>query len=699
MESWVTMEEAAELENISYKTFHKRTERGGEKYKTRCEKRPDGGKDIVMVAVSSLSKQARTAWKEREKLKALAEVPETDLTPEAVKQERPWYVDCDLDWYMDAYPGNYYKGVELGNIVRGFLSYGYSDRDRAAYAEEYAREHLGKGARTLYRHTKTYMEACAWANKLQKETGQNWDFVKILCLCRKPKETGRFPSLTDPVKATIKNIWFNKDFAANQGTMQMLYEKLEDVCKANKIDKVPSYQTVCRYITYLMEDEQLQSEWYLASRGMREWKNKVMVKSGRDTTVLSVMEVLMGDAHTFDCWVAYTQPNGKVTAIRPHLVAWIDVRSRDIVGDILTKDPNADTMKASMLKVMYGYPGRVPRYLYVDNGKDFTAKELTGRARNERYDLPDFDSAQKGFYKAIGIETDHRAAPFSPWLKGQIERSFRTHCMRFAKMWRSYTGTLTGSRTDGKVPKDIKAMLSRGELPTMEEFTAEWAKYLEKYRGKVHSALKKAGEEFRTPGEMMEGCTEQYFKPPVPKEYATILMMKDKRAFFRQGVINKFGVEYHTHDLDGLPEGYVDVKWDPNDLTTLYLFDGSKRIGTAYNAEPLPFMVDGEATEDMKKHWAHQQKQRRQAQEQLAELQRPAEEQFEGWVGVTKDLGGIDLMYGPEKKRKAKVVQLPRDRAYRSGFRPGQEKQEQEASEYLKKQYEEARRIMRAGQA
>lgn len=31
-----------------------------------------------------------------------------------------------------------------------------------------------------------------------------------------------------------------------------------------------------------------------------------------------------------------------------------------------------------------------------------------------------------GFYKSIGIKDDHRALPYEPWSKGQIERFFRT---------------------------------------------------------------------------------------------------------------------------------------------------------------------------------------------------------------------------------------------------------------------------------
>ncbi len=44
----------------------------------------------------------------------------------------------------------------------------------------------------------------------------------------------------------------------------------------------------------------MRNAWFL-SRGTREYKNKVMVKGSRDTKGLQVMQIVMGDEHTFDC--------------------------------------------------------------------------------------------------------------------------------------------------------------------------------------------------------------------------------------------------------------------------------------------------------------------------------------------------------------------------------------------------------------
>ena len=149
----VTLGEAAELERVKYNTMVKRVLRKQESFVTKTEKSENGGKDVVLVAVSSLSKQARNAWKEREKLKSFTE-EFPDKKEDEQKPEVPWYVNTDVDWYIENYKERYYKAVELGNVVRKFLQ--YDEGDRTKYAEEFAQKYLGKGQRTLYRYTKAW---------------------------------------------------------------------------------------------------------------------------------------------------------------------------------------------------------------------------------------------------------------------------------------------------------------------------------------------------------------------------------------------------------------------------------------------------------------------------------------------------------------------------------------------------------------
>lgn len=686
-ETYVTLAEASELEGIKYKTMAQRLSRKQEDFKTKAIKSEAGGKDIVMVAVSSLSKQARNAWKEREKLKPFAETDSGTVSSGSDQENKPWYVDADIDWYIENYKDRYYKAVELGNVIREFLQ--YDEGDRTQYAEDFARKHLDKGQRTLYRYTKAYLEASAWSDKLLKETGASFDFFKVLCLCRKPKDSGTFPSIRPEVRQVVKNIWFNKDFAQNQGTREMLYEKLVAVANINSWDKIPSYQTINRYITYLMEDEGLRNAYYLASRGSREYKNKVMVKGSRDTKGLQVMQIVMGDEHTFDCWVSYKQPNGKVIAIKPKLVAWVDMRSRAIMGDVLCRDANSDILKQSLLKMMYSEPGGIPQYIYIDNGKDYTAKTMTGRDRNDRSGM-NFDDESQGFYKSIGIIDDHRALPYEPWSKGQIERFFRTVCNKFTRWFTSYTGTLTGSRTDAKINKGIKKMLERGELLTMEEFYERWHSWLtDVYMKQEHSGLKKMKEVHKNPYDCFMN-EDRYHKAAPPKSYMTMLMLKSESVLVRNVGITKWGYEYRSDELCAYVGKKVDVKYDPEDLAILYIFDKKgRRLCEAYSQELLQIApkVSQKALED---HLKMQRRQLKKDREKLEDARRPFEEMNEQYIGWNETIGGIDLMVSGSKQKQDKVISLPSDRTYQQGFRSNkrEEIEEVEESAYMSRKAE-----------
>ena len=313
---FITLEEAAAFESVSYKTLTQRIYRNPQQYKTKSQAREGGGKDQVLISTSSLSAKARKAWRAAQKVEG-SEVIIDKRAQEAV----PWYVTADLNQYTEANKKRFYEAVELAARVQDFIDYDGSDR--TGYAERYALG-LGISPQSLYRYMKNVLEANAWALKLEKEDGKSRDYFRALALCRKPKETGTFPSLTDEQKAIIENIWFDKRFAANLGTIEMLYERFELEAERREWEEYPSIKTVARYIKFLMGQRGAESARFLAANGTREWKNKRMMKGKRDATSLQVMEYVVGDEHTFDFWVQWTAPNGKIKAVRPKLVAWLD---------------------------------------------------------------------------------------------------------------------------------------------------------------------------------------------------------------------------------------------------------------------------------------------------------------------------------------------------------------------------------------
>ena len=420
---FVGLEEAAVFEGVVYDTMKKRVQRSPQQYKTKTQPREGGGKDQVLISVASLSPKGRKAWKAAQK------VDGRDVIIDKRTEAAPWYVEADLNYYIENNKRAYYEAVELAARVQDFID--YTGPDRTAYAERYALG-LGVSLPTLYRYVDNVLKASAWALKLEREDGQSRDYFRALSLCRKPREKATFPSLTDEQRAVIENIWFDRRFAANLGTVEMLYEKFEEIAEGRSWPEYPSIKTVGRYVRHLMDSRGAESARYLAANGSREWKNKKMLKGRRDATSLKVMEYVVGDEHTFDVWVQWTAPNGKIKAVRPKLVAWMDMKTRAIVGDVMCVDANSQTLKESLVKMIYTHPGGVPHILHVDNGKDYTAQTMTGQSRKKRKIDFEFDAETVGFYQSIGIEEVGRSLPYQPWDK-PIERLFSTVCSKFSK--------------------------------------------------------------------------------------------------------------------------------------------------------------------------------------------------------------------------------------------------------------------------
>ncbi len=332
---FITMKEAAELEGVSYEALKKRVSRNPKQYKTKTQPNEAGGREQVLVSVASLSPKARKAHRAAQK------VDGRDVIIDKRTDAAPWYVEADLNHFIEGDGGKrkkaYYEAVELAARVQDFID--YDGPDRTAYAERYALG-LGVSLPTLYRYVDAALKANAWALKLEREDGQSRDYFRALALCRKPREKATFPSLTDEQRAVIENIWFDRRFAANLGTIEMLYEKFEEIAEGRGWAEYPSIKTVARYVKHLMDTPGAASARYLAANGTREWKNKKMLKGRRDATSLKVMEYVVGDEHTFDIWVQWTAPNGKIKAVRPKLVAWIIrfLKARQMMDCIVTKE-------------------------------------------------------------------------------------------------------------------------------------------------------------------------------------------------------------------------------------------------------------------------------------------------------------------------------------------------------------------------
>lgn len=648
------------MEGLDYRGFQSRVQRDPGWYTTKSVVRPEGGKPLKLVAVSSLSPAAQERyWKEQ-----AAQVVE-DIMEEKTAGEPPWYESVDAAAYMREHPAEYAQAAERLTQLRAFMNLPWGERREAckALAAQY-----GTTERTIYNYVERIEEAQWCAQKRKKKGGQNCkETFPVLAICPKPRTKNTFPALTDELRALIENVWVDPGFAPNHPRMTTAAERVLQIAAQRHIRNLPNARQITSYIQYLKTIPEIEDARALAVLGRRDYMNRRGQKTLRDTGGLKVLEVVVGDEHTCDFFVMAKDPSGRAEAVRPVLCAWIDIKSRRMLGATLCRRANYDVLKESFLKMVYKEAKGVPQCVYIDNGKDYTAAAMTGKSKKQlrRHQGEEADSAVKGFYRLIGVKEIHVAIPYQPWSKGHVEREFGTLAEGFSKRFGSYVGTLTDSRTDAKVKKDIPELAKSGKLISIEEAQKQLEAYLEEYHARKHRGLADAGEPWQTPAEMFaNGERYEYALPPF--EYALELLKQDDVSTVRPTGIQKFNRRYQDPTLAVYIGRKVNVKYDPDDLSRLWVYDMDthKRICVAELAESMRPV--GEDPEKVAEHMRNQKRQYQRAQEKLWELRTPYEERIVGAAPKRRTKSMENLMIEGSGEPVQKLVRIPEDEEWRS---------------------------------
>lgn len=90
---FITLEEAAAFEGITYEAMKKRVQRSPEQHNVKSQAREGGGKDQVLISTSSLSAKARKAWRAAQKVEG-SEV----IVLEALTQPGDVFYDAEFGW-------------------------------------------------------------------------------------------------------------------------------------------------------------------------------------------------------------------------------------------------------------------------------------------------------------------------------------------------------------------------------------------------------------------------------------------------------------------------------------------------------------------------------------------------------------------------------------------------------------------------
>ena len=651
-ETFISLRDAAWYEQIDYHATVVRISRG--EYATRLLPRAEGGRPLRLVAVSSLSPAAQERyWKEH-----TAPVVER-LVEEKTSGETPWYVECDFHQFYHEHREEYDQALARVEELRACMTLPRNER-AAAYAA--LAEKSGVDVRTIRNSVQKITEAEAWARRLADDSSKSTQ-LQAMALCRKPRAQNSFPGIPEPLRALIENVVFDRELSRNNPSATLQAKAILKHAEEQGMPDLPELRMITDCIRHIMKDPEKRMARELSAKGARRFKNENQMKTRRDTKALRVLEYVMGDEHTFDFWASYFDKSGNRRAARPTLVTWIDVRSRVILGATICAHADSSVLKRSILKMIYDECDSVPYCLHMDNGKDYTAQAMTGKKRSERHrdGGQDSDSALKGFYRQIGIATITNSMPYEPWGKGEQERFYNRLNEQFSKLFTSYTGTLTGSRTDAKVKKDIQALLKAGKLPTFEDVMRELNAFLEEYHNEAHRGLKDAGEEWTKPLELFEKA-ERYDRHPMAYEYAVMLLLDDAPAYVHKDGIQKNRRRYWDYALAKYIGHTVNIKFNPDKPDVLHVYDAENgaKICEAHEARAMSFFATPEEVE------AHKREQNRQladAQATLDRMRTPYEDRIAGAEKPKRRTASLPGLM-KEGDGAQTVVAMPQDREY-----------------------------------
>lgn len=320
---------------------------------------------------------------------------------------------------------------------------------------------------------------------------------------------------------------------------------------------------------------------YLARHGEAAWNRKYGRYVERDYSNILCGEVWVSDHAQID--VAAADADGK--PFFPWVTAWRDMKSGKWLGWLIHREPpNSDHVFQSFYYACRDFG--IPKHIYIDNGKDYRAKDFAG-GRTKSGKLRIDESKAKSICAILGIDV-HFALPYNAQAKN-IERDFLKQKETFSKHMPGYRGGHSKER-----PEALSSEIRRGKILGAPEFGELLSAHVfynlnrAPSRGKALRGL--------CPDELYEREARNGF---VSVEALGILCMRisGSRAIGRNGVRDSRSNEtYFAEWMLGQKGRRVYLRRDPSDIETAWVFDAKsdEYLGRGKRVEGIPAIIVGE---------------------------------------------------------------------------------------------------------
>ena len=399
---------------------------------------------------------------------------------------------------------------------------------------------------------------------------KQYDENGITGLIRKPKSDKGSFSLPDEAVKFIKGVYLQPIKPKKMHVLKIYNKKAEEMGWEET-----SLSTISRITQSIDETEK-----YLAFNGERAYKAKYSPCITRTYDDLLINEVWVGDGHTLAIW---TPEDGKIK--RYTFSAWMDMRSRGIVGWCVARNSNSAVIAAALRSGILGngddLNGGMPGTCYMDNGLDYKSGFLNTETKE------DFFNTYDGVFKSFDIETKF-AIPYNAKAK-PIERFFETFSSNLSRYVPGFCGESIDERPHN---------LDKNEILIRDIGIENIVKTIEGYINYYNNDDTHASLGGKSPVQVMNEIERYRYDMPTVEELDMFMAKSDVREITASG-ISKFNRWYWTDEMIPYIGMKCVIRYDLNNIGELYVYVKGKLVCKAQNKELLSM----KASEEDIKRW------------------------------------------------------------------------------------------------
>ena len=326
------------------------------------------------------------------------------------------------------------------------------------------------------------------------------------------------------------------------------------ILKTQRAEYIPAPPTFRRFANWYKAN--YFDKWTLLRDGEKALKEEVIPHIKRDISKIEVGEVLVADGKRLNFQVI-NPFTGK--PCRATLIGFLDWKSTALVGYEIMIEENTQNIASALRNAILNL-GKIPKFVYLDNGRAFRGKYFIGSANFDEIGL-------KGIYEKLGITTVF-ANPYNARAK-VIERFFLEMQESFEKLLPSYIGTSIESkparlRRNEKFHSEIHTEF----VPTIQQTTQminSWFEY--------KNSLPCPNDRTRSIKEMLDSIERQAINP---RELDDLMLAQEVKTITSQG-IRFLKSDYYNDALYGLRQKVI-IKYSLFDLSYINVYTTSGKF-------------------------------------------------------------------------------------------------------------------------